>query len=91
MNTYMEIMNGKGRKEYCYAAVYFEDQQLRLAIPQGLIKVDRKTIDLGEIQYLRRFSILGGETIEFQVSDTHYTFFESGKGVVEYLRENLVI
>lgn len=88
MNTYVNILTAT-TSHYYFAQLQFEADTLVLKIDQGIKPALKKKIPLDFVENLQADFYLGAKTIRFTVNETHYTFFEFGESVIDYLQENL--
>ncbi|WP_125770813.1 hypothetical protein [Companilactobacillus furfuricola] len=89
MFTYVQIIRANDETFSGYAAFEFGNGILSLAFMTGLSKTVRVKIPLDEISHLSEDPDIQNQ-IEFDYDDKHFVFLNSGFGVSNFLKENLI-
>lgn len=92
MHTYLEI-DYQTKKECCYVSIDFSKDGNALIIKRskGFYSVSKQKIPLEEIERLIFDEPLGVQRISFVYQNNFYYFYECGKGVIDYLQQNLFV
>lgn len=86
MQTYVKI-EGK----YWQVFVQVSEGTLWLRSSRGVKRGIVRQIDLGKIEDLFAFEMLGNQQIHFTYEKESYFFYDSGLGLSEYLSTNLLV
>ncbi|WP_125707598.1 hypothetical protein [Companilactobacillus zhongbaensis] len=89
MFTYVQIFRPNEETFNGYAAFEFGEGILSLAFMTGLSKTVRVKIPLAEISNLSEDPDIKNQ-IEFDYDGKHFVFLNSGYGVSNFLKENLI-
>ncbi|MDT2597810.1 hypothetical protein P7D52_12295 [Enterococcus dongliensis] len=89
MNTYVSVQQ-ENLQEHFQVSLHFSDDQLQLVRNRGLKRPIIQKLRLVEIKHLFIHEVLGCPIISFFYRDRRYTFYQSGLGVMEYLKEHLI-
>lgn len=87
MNTYLEIMSGESKK-IGYAGIIFTDDQMVLTFSKGLGPANKLRLDLQDINYVAKNSLIGGNTYTFNYENYRITLYENGLGNTDYLEQH---
>ncbi|MBM7712898.1 hypothetical protein [Enterococcus xiangfangensis] len=90
MNTYVKVQQDN-LQEHFQVSLHFSDKQLQLVRSRGFKRPTIQNLQLTEIKHLFINEFLGCPIISFFYRDRRYTFYQSGLGVIEYLKEHLLV
>ena len=87
IQTMIELDDRLG-KDYFFAALSINNQQMKLQSLNNYCKHLEKTIDLTELDQLQ-FSQNDVPSLHFMYDEEHYLFIDYGNGVVDYIKQHL--
>lgn len=84
MNTYVKVIDRNG-EDYYFAEVEYEQGIIVISRHQGFYKVREKEIYPCDIREVEIEETNEERIIRFYHAKEHYTFFDSGNGIVSFL------
>jgi hypothetical protein len=88
MNTYLEIISNQKIKTIAYVNITFKDDQMILNFQRGLTHNEKLKINLNEIIYVAKTSLIGGNTFTFNYRDDRITIYEDGLAITNFLENH---
>lgn len=85
MNTYLEITSEEGGKKIGYAGITFTENQMILTFSKGFGPAYKVQLNLEDITYVAKNSLIGGNTYTFNCGKYRITLYENGLGNADYL------